>query len=114
MADEDGSVLSALGVREGFRHVIYAAGDGSVLFDLAYPASSGRNFHELLRLLDSTALSAETGLHTPVNWIKGGDAVAPKGMEEGELEVLWGDDVRAVDLPSQMGYLKLVPDPQQK
>ena len=65
--------------------------------------STGRNFAEILRLLDSCQLTAENQLATPANWEQGGEAtIGRRGQGSGELdnavwgrrESIWGADAR--------------------
>ena len=74
---------------------------------LTYPASTGRNFHEILRVLDSLQLTDHHGIATPVNWKNGNDCVvlpsistqdAQKRFEKGVIEI--------------KSYLRITPQPE--
>ena len=49
---------------------------------LVYPISSGRNFDEVLRLLDSLQLTAKHTVATPVNWKPGDDVIIPTSVSD--------------------------------
>jgi alkyl hydroperoxide reductase subunit AhpC len=53
---------------------------------LAYPMSTGRNFDEILRALDSIQLTSKMGVSTPANWKPGEDVVVPAAMPEDEVK----------------------------
>ena len=57
------------------RSVFIVSPDRKIKVILTYPASTGRNFNEILRVLDSLQLTATKSLATPVNWVAGEDAV---------------------------------------
>src|SRR6185436_21006545 len=66
------------------RTVFLIAPDKTVKATLAYPMSSGRNFDEVLRLLDSLQLTARHKVATPVNWKRGEDVVIVPAVSEEE------------------------------
>ena len=53
---------------------------------LLYPMSSGRNFEEVLRLLDSVQLTESKGVATPVNWQSGDDVIIPPSVSDKEAK----------------------------
>ena len=67
------------------RSVFIIGPDKKVKAMLTYPMSSGRNFDEVLRLLDSCQISAKHGVSTPVNWRQGEDVVVPAAMPEEQV-----------------------------
>jgi alkyl hydroperoxide reductase subunit AhpC len=65
------------------RSVFVIGPDKKIKATLTYPMSTGRNFAEILRLLDSCQLTAEQQLATPANWERGGDVIiAPSVSDE--------------------------------
>jgi alkyl hydroperoxide reductase subunit AhpC len=66
------------------RTVFLIAPDKTIKATLAYPMSSGRNFDEVLRLLDSLQLTAKHKVATPVNWRRGEDVVIVPSVPEEE------------------------------
>lgn len=57
---------------------------------LAYPASTGRNTMELLRIVDSLQACDRWGVETPANWRPGEDVIVGKGIEDEEAMELFG------------------------
>jgi alkyl hydroperoxide reductase subunit AhpC len=74
---------------------------------LTYPMTSGRNFDEVLRLLDSLQLTAKQPLATPVNWRPGDDVIiVPSVSDEQAREKFPGD------WKTLRPYLRIVPQPR--
>jgi thioredoxin-dependent peroxiredoxin len=66
---------------------VYVIGpDKKIKMMLAYPMSTGRNFDEILRVIDSLQLTSKMGVSTPVNWKPGEDVVIPAAMPEDEAK----------------------------
>ena len=66
---------------------VYVIGpDKKIKLMLAYPMSTGRNFDEILRALDSMQLTSKMGVSTPVNWKPGEDVVIPAAMPDDEAK----------------------------
>ena len=68
------------------RTVFVVGPDKKVKLMLTYPMSTGRNFDEVLRVLDSLQLSAKHAVSTPVNWRPGDDVVVPAAMSEDDVK----------------------------
>ncbi len=69
------------------RSVFVIKPDKTVALTITYPASTGRNFDEILRVIDSLQLTAKYSVATPVNWKDGDDVViAPTIQDEDELK----------------------------
>jgi len=73
---------------------------------LIYPMSSGRNFDEVLRLLDSIQLTAKHKVATPVNWKQGEDCIIVPSVSDEEARTQFPGGWTS-DLP----YLRRVPQP---
>ncbi len=71
-----------------------------------YPMSCGRNFDEVLRVLDSLQLTAKFKVATPVNWSPGGDVVIPPSLSDEEAKILFPG---GWDSPKP--YLRTLPQP---
>ena len=66
---------------------VYVVGpDKKIKMMLSYPMSTGRNFDEILRVIDSLQLTSKMGVSTPVNWKPGEDVVIPAAMPEDEAK----------------------------
>jgi len=78
---------------------------------ILYPASTGRNFDEILRAVDGLQRSAaHQGIVTPVNWRPGMACIISPSVPDDEAEERFGD-VRVQDLPSSRRYLRWTNDP---
>jgi alkyl hydroperoxide reductase subunit AhpC len=73
---------------------------------LVYPMSSGRNFDEILRLLDSCQLTAQYKVATPVNWKSGEDVIIVPAVSDDEARQRFPDGWKA-----SKPYLRVVPQP---
>ena len=56
--------------------------DKKIKLTLSYPMSTGRNFDEVLRVLDSMQLTAKHNVATPVNWKPGDDVIIPPSVSD--------------------------------
>src|SRR3954454_17598113 len=68
------------------RSVFVVGPDKKVKLTLTYPMSTGRNFAEILRALDSIQLTAKHKVATPVNWQPGDDIIIPTAMSDDEAK----------------------------
>jgi len=68
------------------RTVFVIGPDKKIKMMLSYPMSTGRNFDEILRVIDSLQLTSKMGVSTPVNWKPGDDVVVPATMPEDEAK----------------------------
>src|SRR6218665_2691247 len=76
---------------------------------ITYPASTGRNFHEILRVIDSLQLTDNHKVATPANWQQGDEVViVPSLKDEEEIKQRFPKGYRAVK-----PYLRLTPQPEQ-
>jgi alkyl hydroperoxide reductase subunit AhpC len=89
------------------RTVFMVGPDKKIKLMLSYPMSTGRNFDEVLRVLDSMQLTTKHGVSTPVNWKQGEDVVIPAALSNEEAAKKYPAGFNAV-LP----YLRLVAQPQ--
>ncbi|MGB8483480.1 MAG: peroxiredoxin, partial [Acinetobacter bohemicus] len=77
---------------------------------ITYPASTGRNFHEILRVVDSLQLTDQHKVATPANWQHGDDVViVPSLKDEDEIKQRFPKGYTAVK-----PYLRLTPQPETK
>ena len=88
------------------RSVFVIGPDKKIKMMLTYPMSSGRNFDEVLRVLDSMQLTAKHRVATPVNWKQGGDVIILASIPDTEAKTLFPLGWRAVK-----AYLRVVSQP---
>ena len=88
------------------RSVFLVGPDKKIKAMLIYPMSSGRNFDEILRLLDSNQLTALHQVATPVNWKHGEDVIIVPAVSDEEAKKRYPD---GWDAPKP--YIRIVPSP---
>jgi len=69
---------------------------GVLRLTLTYPASTGRNFNEILRVIDSLQLTDSSKVATPVNWMQGDDVVILPAVTNEEADRLFPQGYRQV------------------
>ena len=75
---------------------------------LTYPQSAGRNFDEILRLVDSLQLSASYTVSTPVNWKDGEDVIIMPSVSDDDAKDKFPKGWKAIK-----PYLRLTPQPNK-
>jgi alkyl hydroperoxide reductase subunit AhpC len=89
------------------RSVFVISPDRKIRLTITYPASTGRNFDEILRVIDALQLTDKFRVSTPVNWKTGDDVViAPSIQDEAELNEQFPKGYRTLK-----PYLRLTPQP---
>ena len=89
------------------RSVFIIGPDKKVKAMLTYPMSTGRNFDEVLRLLDSCQLTAKHTVATPVNWKQGEDVIIPPSVSDEQAKTKFPGGWKALK-----PYLRIVPQPK--
>ena len=90
------------------RSVFIIGPDKKVKLMLTYPASTGRNFDELLRVVDSLQLTAQYKVATPANWKHGEDCIITPAVSDADAKNLFPKGWTAVK-----PYLRLTPQPNK-
>jgi alkyl hydroperoxide reductase subunit AhpC len=73
---------------------VYVIGpDNKIKLSLTYPASTGRNFQEILRVIDSLQLTSKHSVATPADWKQGEDVIIAKSVSDEEAKERFGDFV---------------------
>ena len=110
---DDGSVAEKYGMIHPnasdtmtVRSVFVIGPDKKVKLKLEYPASTGRNFDEIIRVIDSLQLTAEHKVATPVNWKDGEDVIIVPAVSDDEAKQRFPDGWNTV-----RPYLRIVPQP---
>jgi len=89
------------------RSVFLIGPDKKIKAMLTYPMSTGRNFDEVLRLLDSCQLTAKHKVATPVNWKNGEDVIIVPAVSDAEAKQKFPDRWK-----SPKPYIRIVPQPR--
>ena len=89
------------------RSVFVIGPDKTVKLMITYPMSTGRNFDEVLRVLDSMQLTAKHEVATPVNWKQGEDVIIVPAVSDEEARERFPEGWKA-----PKPYLRLVPQPE--
>ena len=87
------------------RNVFVIGPDKKVKLILVYPMTTGRNFDEVLRVIDSLQLTATHKVATPVNWQQGDDVIIAGSVSDDDAKELFG----AWESPKP--YIRIVPQP---
>lgn len=89
------------------RSVFIIGPDKKIKAMLTYPMSTGRNFNEVLRLLESCQLTADHQVATPVNWQQGEDVIIVPAVSDEDAKKKYPDGWKA-----PKPYLRIVPQPK--
>ena len=88
------------------RSVFVIGPDKKVKLQITYPASTGRNFEEILRVIDSVQLTAQYKVAPPANWTAGGDVIIGAAVTDDEAKQLFPQGWTTVK-----PYLRVLPQP---
>jgi thioredoxin-dependent peroxiredoxin len=91
---------------QAVRNVFVIGPDKKVKLIFVYPMTTGRNFDEVLRVIDSLQLTATHKVSTPVNWKNGEDVIIAGSVNDEQAKELFG----TWDAPKP--YIRIVPQPQ--
>lgn len=91
------------------RSVVIIGPDTKVKLIITYPASTGRNFDEILRVIDSLQLTADYSVATPANWRHGEDVVIGTSVKNEEIEGKFPKGHKMIK-----PYLRMTPQPNLK
>ena len=87
------------------RSVFVVGPDKKIKLILIYPMTTGRNFDEVLRVLDSLQLTAKHRVATPVNWQQGEDVIIAGSVSDEEAKEIFGE------WEAPKPYIRIVPQP---
>lgn len=89
------------------RSVFVIGPDKKIKLTITYPASTGRNIDELLRVIDSLQLTAKSSVATPVDWQQGEDVIVAASLSDEDAKSKFPEGWRA-----EKPYLRWVPQPK--
>lgn len=90
------------------RSVFIIGPDKKVKLMLTYPASTGRNFNEILRVVDSLQLTADYSVSTPANWKEGEDVIISTAIKDEEIPARFPKGFKRIK-----PYLRTTPQPNK-
>jgi alkyl hydroperoxide reductase subunit AhpC len=90
------------------RNVFVIGPDKKVKLILVYPMTTGRNFDEVLRVIDSLQLTAKHRVSTPANWKQGEDVIIAGSVSDEEAREVFGE------YRAPRPYIRIVPQPQDR
>ncbi len=106
-ADETGSAENRTAITNATVRSVFVIGpDKNIKLMITYPMTTGRNFDEILRVIDSMQLTAKHKVATPVNWKKGEDVIIVPGVNNEEAKKIYPDGWETVK-----PYLRKVKQP---
>jgi alkyl hydroperoxide reductase subunit AhpC len=89
------------------RNVVVIGPDKKIKLILVYPMTTGRNFDEVLRVIDSLQLTAKHRVATPVNWKQGEDVIIAGSVTDDEAKKIYPQGWKA-----PKPYIRIVPQPR--
>mmetsp|Transcript_26662 Transcript_26662/g.50673 ORF Transcript_26662/g.50673 Transcript_26662/m.50673 type:complete len:270 (-) Transcript_26662:216-1025(-) len=109
---------SAAGLPMTCRAVFIIGPDKTLKTSILYPATTGRNFSEVLRVIDSLQLTMRNKVATPVNWKRGDKCMVVPTLSDDQAKEIFGkpscpDGFKCLSVPSGKGYIRLTDDPSQ-
>jgi alkyl hydroperoxide reductase subunit AhpC len=90
------------------RNVFVIGPDKKIKLILVYPMTTGRNFDEVLRVIDSLQLTANHKVSTPVNWQQGDDVIIAGSVTDDQAKELFGE------WEAPKPYIRIVPQPGER
>ena len=107
-ADEEGTSEGRTAATNATVRSVFIIGpDKKIKLMLTYPMTSGRNFDEILRVLDSMQLTAKHKVATPVNWKDGDDVIIVPTVSDDDAKEMFPDGWKTLK-----PYLRLVKQPK--
>ena len=115
IADEDKTISEAYGMMHPnasttltVRSLFVIAPDKTVKLIISYPASTGRNFQEILRVIDSLQLTAKYSVATPADWQQGDDVVVSPAIKTEDIPAKFPKGFKEIK-----PYLRMTPQPNK-
>ena len=113
IADADGSIATAYGMihpnsdaKQTVRSLFVIGPDKKIKLKIEYPPSTGRNFNEVIRVIDSLQASAKHSVATPANWEPGEDVIVSLSVSDEEANKRFGG------FKALKPYLRMIPQPK--
>ncbi|XP_034098647.1 1-Cys peroxiredoxin [Drosophila albomicans] len=110
MLDKD--ELSAEGIPLTCRAVFVVDDKKKLRLSILYPATTGRNFDEILRVIDSLQLTQTKSVATPADWKQGGQCMVLPTVKAEDVPKLFPQGVQTIEVPSGKSYLRITAQPK--
>ncbi len=98
------------GIPATVRKVFVVGPDRKIKLQLIYPTAVGRNFDEIIRVIDALQLAAQHPIATPVNWNKGQKVMIQPSVSDADAAAKFPGFER-ITVPSGKGYIRMTADP---
>jgi len=102
---------NAAGIALTARCVFVIGPDKRLKLSILYPATTGRNFNEILRVIDSLQLTTKHKVATPVNWENGKECMVVPSVSQDDAKKMFPDH-KVIEVPSGKSYVRLTPQPK--
>ncbi|CAG9466584.1 unnamed protein product [Pedinophyceae sp. YPF-701] len=122
IADEGGKIAHAYSMFDPLEldgkgnkltaRAVFIIKDKKLRAQLLYPASTGRSFAEVLRVIDSLQMTDDHSVATPVNWTPGASCMVLPTVSNEDARKKFDKGFKILDVPSGKGYLRMTPDPK--
>jgi len=109
----DPNCLNDAGIPLTARAVFIIGPDKKLKLSLLYPASTGRNFDEIIRVIDSLQLTSNHSVATPANWQQGGQCMVLPGLSDEDASKRFKNGFKPEAVPSGKNYLRYTDDPSK-
>ncbi|KAL3677722.1 hypothetical protein R1sor_020678 [Riccia sorocarpa] len=107
----DPDEIDSAGIPLTARAVYIFGPDKKLKLSILYPATTGRNFNEVLRVIDSLQLTATHSVATPVNWNRGDKCMVVPSLSNEAAKEKFPKGFETVEVPSGKQYIRLTPQP---
>jgi len=107
----DPDEIDKAGIPLTARAVFIVGPDKKLKLSILYPATTGRNFSEVLRVIDSLQLTAKYSVATPVNWQHGDKVMVTPNLSDEQATEKFSKGFEKKEVPSGKGYIRLTPQP---
>lgn len=108
----DPQELDSAGIPVSARAVFIIDPKKKMRLSILYPATTGRNFDEIIRVIESLQLTDKHKVATPVDWKKGEQVMIQPTLTADEAKNLFSSKINTVNLPSGKNYVRLIDEPK--
>ncbi|XP_033229399.1 peroxiredoxin-6 [Belonocnema kinseyi] len=103
--------LDSAGIPVSARGVFIIDSKKKMRLSILYPATTGRNFEEIIRVIESMQMTDKHKIATPVDWKKGDPVMVQPTVTDEEAKSLFSTEINTINLPSGKNYVRVVDQP---